>query len=174
MPDDKRFAQKQERTGHKLCVLSYRKASNFDCASVMDFRDLVGADLKQLIYRSQPFGFDNPMLAGILSSARRNNPRHGITGALICRHDLYLQLIEGPPSAIDALFARIELDDRHCDVRRLVVGNVTERMFPAWAMLDDEATSLFWSPVEVAAGALEAASAVALREAFGRLRQKVA
>ncbi len=125
--------------------------------------------MRQLIYRSQPFGFDEAMLAGILSSARRNNPRDDITGALICRHDLYLQLIEGPPAAIDALYDRIERDDRHCEIRLLLKEEVSSRMFPAWSMLDDEAPSLFWSPDEVAAGALEKAGAKALREAFGRL-----
>lgn len=129
--------------------------------------------MKQLIYRSQPFGFDNAMLAGILSSARRNNPRDDITGALICRHDLYLQLIEGPPALIDALYARIAVDDRHGDVRLLLTDDVAERMFPAWAMLDDEAPSLFWSPAEIAAGALEAASPAALRELFARLHGRV-
>lgn len=126
--------------------------------------------MRQIIYRSQPFGFDNAMLAGILSSARRNNRRDDITGALICRHDLYLQLLEGPLAIIDALFTRITVDDRHSDVRLLLTDDVADRMFPAWAMLDDEAPSLFWSPDEVAAGALEAASPMALRGAFARLR----
>jgi len=126
--------------------------------------------MKQLIYRSQPFGFDNAVLAGILLSARRNNRRNDITGALICRHDLYLQLIEGPAAAIDGLYAQIEADDRHADVHLLLEDEVAVRMFPDWAMLDDEAPSLFWSPDEVAAGALEVASPEALRGAFGRLR----
>jgi hypothetical protein len=125
--------------------------------------------MKQLIYRSQPFGFDRAMLAGILMGARRNNTRDDITGALIVRHDMYLQLIEGPVAAIDALYARILADDRHNDVRLLVSKDVTERMFPSWAMLDDEAPSLFWSPEEVTAGAVEAASPDALRDAFARL-----
>ena len=125
--------------------------------------------MKQLIYRSRPFGFDSAMLAGILSSARRNNPRDNVTGALICRHDLYLQLIEGPPAAIDILYQRIADDDRHDDVRLLMTADIGERMFPDWAMLDDEAPSLFWSPGEVAAGALEATNSAALLEPFMRL-----
>ena len=128
--------------------------------------------MKQLIYRSRPFGFDSAMLAGILLSARRNNPRDQITGALICRHDLYLQLIEGPPASIDALYARISADDRHLDVRLLLVQEVATRMFPQWAMLDDQAPSLFWSPSEVAAGALEAAGPGALLAAFAKLSGK--
>ncbi|MEQ5787609.1 BLUF domain-containing protein [Erythrobacter sp. NFXS35] len=109
------------------------------------------------------------MLAGILSTARRNNPRQGITGALICRHDLYLQLIEGPESAIDALYARILEDDRHANVELLLSEDMGERMFPNWAMLDDEAPSLFWSAQDVEAGALEAADPEELRAPFARL-----
>jgi hypothetical protein len=131
-------------------------------------------NMKQLIYRSQPFGFDNAMLAGILLGARRNNARDDITGALICRHDLYLQLIEGAPDAIDALYARIVADDRHVDVRLLLECEAAERMFPDWAMLDDEAPTLFWSPEEVAGGALEAAGPEVLRDAFARLPGRAA
>lgn len=126
---------------------------------------------KRLIYRSQPFGFDKSMLAGILSTARRNNPRDGITGALFCRHDVYLQLIEGPADAIDALYARIEADDRHFDVQLLLSEDMGERLFPNWAMLDDTVPSLFWSAQDVAAGVLEAASPEQLRAPFLRLSE---
>ncbi|WP_199797780.1 BLUF domain-containing protein [Porphyrobacter sp. TH134] len=124
---------------------------------------------KRLIYRSQPFGFDTAMLAGILSAARRNNPRYGITGALICRHDLYLQLIEGPTEAVDALYAVICEDDRHFDVRLLLSEAMGERLFPNWAMLDDTAPSQFWSAQDVASGALEMATPDELRAPFVRL-----
>ena len=126
---------------------------------------------KRLIYRSQPFGFDRSMLAGILSAARRNNPQMGITGALICRHDLYLQLIEGPADAIDTLYARIIADDRHANVELLLSEDMGERLFPNWAMLDDEARSLFWSAEDVAGGALEAASPEELHAPFIRLSE---
>lgn len=109
------------------------------------------------------------MLAGILAVARRNNPREAITGALICRNDIYLQLIEGPAAAIDALFARIVADDRHTNVELLLTEAMGERLFPAWAMLDDEAPSLFWSAQDLAAGALEKASPDQLRAPFMRL-----
>lgn len=109
------------------------------------------------------------MLAGILSSARRNNPLLGITGALFCRHDIYLQMIEGPADAIDMLYARIEADDRHFDVRLLLTEAMGERLFPAWSMLDDTAPSQIWSAADVAAGVLEAASPDDLRAPFVRL-----
>lgn len=126
---------------------------------------------KRLIYRSQPFGFDSALLAGILLEARRHNPRWGITGALVCRHDVYLQLIEGPAASIDALYARILSDDRHSDIRLLLEEEMDERLFPAWAMLPDEAPSLFWSAADVAKGKLETASAEELRAPFIRLSQ---
>ena len=125
--------------------------------------------MKQLIYLSQPFGFDRAILAGILLGARRNNRRTDITGALICRHDLYLQLIEGPPPAIDALYAKIVADDRHGDVRLLFAGPVDQRIFPDWEMLDDEAPSLLWSPAEVADGAIEMTGPAEMVRVFSRL-----
>lgn len=128
--------------------------------------------MRRLIYQSKPFGFDHAMLAGILLSARRNNRRDDITGALICRRDVYLQLIEGPLDRIEALYAKIERDDRHCDVQLMLKEDEVERMFPGWDMLDDEAPSLFWSADEVAAGALDAAGPEALRGAFERLRER--
>lgn len=129
-------------------------------------------DVKQLIYRSQPFGFDHAMLAGILVQARRNNRRDDITGALICRHDLYLQLIEGPEPAIDALYSRIAGDDRHCEVQLMASDNVDERIFPEWEMLDDDVSSMSWTPAEIADGAIENTSAGALRTMFQAIAAK--
>lgn len=125
--------------------------------------------LHRMIYASRPFGFDAAVLGGIMVGARRNNARDGITGALICRADLYLQLLEGPAAAIDALFGRIAGDDRHLDVEPLVSGPVAARLFPAWDMLDDPARSWLWSPREVADGAVAAASPDVIVGVFARL-----
>ena len=129
--------------------------------------------MTQLIYSSQPFGFDRSMLAGILMSARRNNPRDAISGALICRADLYLQLIEGPKAAIDALFAKIRLDDRHQDVTVLHRAEVAERMFPDWAMRDDPARSWLWTAEEVENGALTEAAPGEIVGVFERMKREL-
>lgn len=128
--------------------------------------------MKQLIYRSRPFGFDRAMLAGILVQARRNNARDDITGALVCRHDLYIQLIEGPEPAIDALYSRIAADNRHDDVRLALSETVSERMFPEWEMLDDEMPSMTWSPAQIADGAIEQAAPEELRAIFEKIAKK--
>jgi hypothetical protein len=125
--------------------------------------------LKQLIYASQPFGFDSAMLAGILVRSREKNRAADITGALICRHDLYLQLLEGPDAAIEAIYARIVKDDRHLAVSMLLSRTIDQRMFPEWAMLDDQMPSLTWSAAEVAGGILEAATPEMLLGVFERV-----
>lgn len=125
--------------------------------------------MKQLIYRSEPFGFDRATLAGILMDARHHNRRDDITGALICRHDLYIQLLEGPAAAIDAAYARIATDDRHCNIRLLLSDTVAERLFPAWDMFHDDMPPLTWSPEDIAAGAVEAATPAELRAVFARV-----
>lgn len=112
----------------------------------------------QLTYASRPFGFDAAMLAGILLDARRCNTRDGITGMLICRADLYLQLLEGPEEMVDAAYRRIKADDRHMDLQLLTRRTVAKRLFPLWAMRDDPARSWLWSKAEIDDGALTRAS----------------
>lgn len=128
--------------------------------------------MKQVIYRSQPFGFDSSTLAGILLHARRNNRMNDVTGALICRQDMYIQLVEGPDEAIDALYDRISIDDRHTNVKLQLSRQVEKRMFPNWAMLDDTAPSMTFSQSEVEAGAMEQASPETLLGMFQRIADK--
>ena len=112
--------------------------------------------MTQLIYASTPFGFDDAMLAGILLDARRCNIRDHVTGALIVRGDLFIQLLEGPKNEVNATYQRIRQDDRHVDVTKLMQRAITSRMFPGWAMRDDPAQSWVWSIEDVKNGAVEA------------------
>ncbi len=130
--------------------------------------------IAQLIYWSQPFGFDDAMLDGILMQARRNNPRDGLTGALIVRADVYLQLLEGPDAAVAATFARIKRDDRHLAVTRISDESVAERLFPAWSMRDDPVQSWMWSAADVENGALQRATPAEVRGIFERLARETA
>lgn len=123
----------------------------------------------QLVYASRPFGFDTAALAGILLTARRVNARDEITGALICREDLYLQLLEGPEAAVERLYGHIRRDDRHVEVTELLRRPVTARLFPGWAMRDDPAQSWLWSPDEVHEGALLRATEAEILAVFQRI-----
>lgn len=129
--------------------------------------------LLQLTYASRPFGFDASMLAGILLDARRCNDRDGVTGALICRADLYLQLLEGPSAAVEAAFARIARDDRHMDIRPLSRRGIAPeaRLFARWAMRDDPAQTWIWTREEIDAGAAERATEAEVMTIFARLAE---
>jgi len=119
--------------------------------------------MKHLIYSSRPFGFDQNTLNGILVTSIDNNKKGHITGALICRSDLYLQYLEGPAETIDETFDKIKQDDRHVEVKILKEGAHSERLFPSWAMRDDPVRSWMWSREQVDKGALDSVDA---EEAF--------
>lgn len=67
-----------------------------------------------VLYLSRPSTV--PWPATVLDIARiceRNNPAAGITGALLFTNELYLQYLEGDGAALDALWDRLEQDQRH-------------------------------------------------------------
>lgn len=116
------------------------------------------ADLIQLIYSSTPFGYDSASLNGILVDARRCNEYDGVTGALVCRHDIFLQYLEGPAKDVAATYSRIARDDRHMNVTLHSKGPIDARLFGDWAMLHDPANSLIWDAAAVDGGALDTAT----------------
>lgn len=125
--------------------------------------------LSRLIYVSRPFGFGEGILNSILLVSRHNNERDDITGALICRGDIYLQWLEGPEPAVAQAYTRIRRDDRHIEIRQLLAGTVTERLFPGWAMRDDPARSWMWTQAEVDQGAAVNATPAEVLAVFERL-----
>ena len=70
----------------------------------------------------------------ILASSRRNNPRAGVTGALMFNGGCFAQVLEGPREAVERTFERIQRDARHADVVALQLAPVGRRGFPAWSM----------------------------------------
>ena len=125
--------------------------------------------LHRIVYVSKPFGYGESMLNGILVQARHCNARDGLTGTLICRADMYMQLLEGPKDPLEAAYGRIVNDDRHLEVRSLLAEASAERVFPGWYMRDDPARSWMWTQKEVAAGAPAAASRDEILGIFTRL-----
>ncbi|MEL7106290.1 MAG: BLUF domain-containing protein [Pseudomonadota bacterium] len=126
-------------------------------------------DLHQIIYSSRPFGYDEAMLAGILLDARRCNARDGVTGALICRNDIYLQLLEGPKDVVSATLDRIAKDDRHTDVVLHINGQIFQRLFGDWDMLHDPAFSWLTPGQTPGPGDIERIRNTNLRAVFEKL-----
>jgi hypothetical protein len=118
------------------------------------------------VYSSRPFGFDAGILHGILSDARRLNLRDGITGALICRSDIYLQWLEGPEDRVRACLSRIARDDRHTEMLVHLTETAPDRLFGDWAMLHDPAVTWIWTQAEVASDIVERTNAAAVRAFF--------
>jgi hypothetical protein len=70
----------------------------------------------------------------ILAASRRNNGRDGVTGLLVVGTNRFLQLLEGPPCAVRAAYARIKADPRHYAPVVLSERTTEERDCPEWHM----------------------------------------
>lgn len=93
--------------------------------------------LEQLVYVSIGVIRVNSALqmADILATARPNNARDGITGALTAVDGSFIQIIEGARGALDHLLLRLMTDDRHRDLTVLERRSIRKRAFPGWDML---------------------------------------
>lgn len=66
--------------------------------------------------------------------ARRHNAAIGVSGRLLFIDDRFFQVIEGPATAIGALYAAIQADPRHGSVKTLLDRQTDQRLFEGWAM----------------------------------------
>ncbi|MDP9085739.1 MAG: BLUF domain-containing protein [Pseudomonadota bacterium] len=73
-------------------------------------------------------------LEQILHSSKRNNARDSITGVLMFNGAAFVQTIEGPPPAIDALLMLLATDSRHCQMDVCDERMLQRRIFPDWSM----------------------------------------
>ena len=73
-------------------------------------------------------------ITSILAASRENNARDGVTGGLLFSEGCFAQVLEGPLSAIEGAFERIQCDNRHSDVVVLQSGPIEARDFPEWSM----------------------------------------
>ena len=78
---------------------------------------------------------DKEALEKIISTAKRHNPRFGITGLLVFGSGIFFQWLEGPRDNVTSLFKMISEDPRHSDVVLLTKEDeFRERLFPNWDM----------------------------------------
>jgi hypothetical protein len=70
----------------------------------------------------------------LVRTARNNNARMGVTGALFFERGRFFQVLEGDRSTILALFDRIRSDDRHSEVQLLIEDDLENRQFASWSM----------------------------------------
>lgn len=78
----------------------------------------------------RPFSEDE--LADLLEQTRVGNERCAVTGLLCYSNGQFVQLLEGPGSAINHLYTLIERDPRHYQLRLLSQGADETHHFPDW------------------------------------------
>jgi hypothetical protein len=95
-----------------------------------------GPLLYNLVYcsRAAP-GVGEDAVDTIISTARRANPLHGVTGMLVFGSGIFFQWLEGPRAAVQRLMGLIKADPRHLQVVLLSETEESrERLFPTWDM----------------------------------------
>ena len=118
-------------------------------------------NIYRLIYKSKPFGYDQAILNGILSDAINYNSKNNITGALICREDIYLT------------FEKISKDDRHLEIELLLKEYCNKRIFPGWNMKDDPARTWFWNKDEINSGIFNKIPKIEIIEVFEKIANQI-
>ena len=93
------------------------------------------SNLLRLIYVSRAKGaMEASELEGLLSRARSNNEKVGLTGILCTGRGYFVQALEGPENEVFKTYTKILVDERHRESSLLSVGLVSGRVFSEWAM----------------------------------------
>lgn len=76
------------------------------------------------------------MMQNIIESAQKVNEKLLIGGILHMDANFNIfQCLEGPANAVNSLFDKIKVDDRHHEVKRIYYKKVNERRFKTWGMI---------------------------------------
>jgi len=91
--------------------------------------------LYQLVYLSLSSDvFKHSDIENILEKAREFNGERNITGMLLYRGGVFLQLLEGDKDTVASLYNKITQDKRHKHIKTLIEIDNGERIFADWTM----------------------------------------
>ncbi|MFT5589517.1 MAG: hypothetical protein ACI9ZF_001692 [Bradyrhizobium sp.] len=91
--------------------------------------------LVRLLYASRSVDKNSTeLINSIMAQSRLNNPSQGLTGILCYSGDIFIQVLEGSRTAVNALYGHILKDPRHAGVQILHFEEITERRFAGWTM----------------------------------------
>jgi hypothetical protein len=92
--------------------------------------------LISLIYASRSTeSFHEHEIPDLLQQVRIANAKQEITGMLLYICGSFLQVLEGQPEMVDAVFSRIQRDQRHAQLRLIARESIPERAFEGWTMM---------------------------------------
>ncbi len=75
-----------------------------------------------------------PNVARILAKSRINNRRNGLVGVLYFGDGCFFQCLEGDEVEIDALYARLQSDTRHKDIKLFSRRQISALSYAEWSM----------------------------------------
>jgi hypothetical protein len=79
----------------------------------------------------------------MVEKASKFNSDNGITGIMLFKSGIFLQLLEGEASKINVLFeSKIKKDDRHSNIIEMFNIPTEQRMFEKWSMAFHEVSEL--------------------------------
>ena len=126
--------------------------------------------LKQVIYVSEKTDTSSDSLTDIYDISQKNNSESGISGCLLIGSNSYLQLLEGPDSAVENLYSKIKMDSRHKKVKKLFEQHIEEKSFSSWSMKFAPFNNIEWGDKEFDAGKFQNISAAAAVEVFKSIK----
>jgi hypothetical protein len=92
--------------------------------------------LISLIYASRSTEcFHEHEIPDLLQQIRIANAKQEITGMLLYISGSFLQVLEGHPEMVDAVFSRILSDNRHTQLTLIGRESIPERAFEGWTMM---------------------------------------
>ncbi len=78
--------------------------------------------------------FHEHEIPDLLKQARLSNARHELTGMLLYIGGSFLQVLEGRPEMVEAVFGTILLDKRHTQLKLIAREAIAERAYEGWTM----------------------------------------
>ena len=129
--------------------------------------------LKQVIYVSEKTDTSSDNLTDIYDVSQKNNSESGISGCLIIGSDSYLQLLEGPDSAVEKLYSKIKVDSRHKKVKKLFEQHIEEKLFSSWSMKFAPFNNVEWGNRKFDAGKFQNISGAAAVEVFKSIKEMI-
>ena len=73
-------------------------------------------------------------LENLLEVSRTRNLQRGITGLLLFRDGIFIQVLEGETADVRCVYRLICEDPRHYSVVKLLEERISSRRFPGWSM----------------------------------------
>ena len=129
--------------------------------------------LKRVIYVSKKTDTSSDSLTDIYDISQKNNSESGISGCLLIGSDSYLQLLEGPDSAVEKLYSKIKVDSRHKKVKKLFEQHIEEKSFSSWSMKFAPFNNIEWGNKKFDAGKFQNISAATAVKVFQNIKKMI-